>query len=116
MHLSFKSICNKEHKGVICNMTSSSNSSQSTRPTGRVLGKNYSSFLDFTRNFCSLYHIETNLILSQVGPLTWLTPQTDDSIKALVKQGKKNLLLEPIAFSSYHIETNLILSQVGPLP
>ena len=28
-HLSFKSVCNKEHKGVICNMTSS--------PTGRVL-------------------------------------------------------------------------------
>ena len=51
MHLSFISICNKEHKGVICNMTSSSNSSQSTRPTGRVLGKNYSSFLDFTRNY-----------------------------------------------------------------
>ena len=24
MHLSFKSVCNKEHKGVICNMTSSS--------------------------------------------------------------------------------------------
>ena len=37
MHLSFKTVCNKEHKGVICNMTSSSNSSQSTRPTGRVL-------------------------------------------------------------------------------
>ena len=51
MHLSFKSICNKEHKWVICNMTSSSNSSQSTRPTGRVLGKNCSSFLDFTRNY-----------------------------------------------------------------
>ena len=34
MHLSFKSICNKDHKGVICNMTSSSNSSQSTRPVG----------------------------------------------------------------------------------
>ena len=28
MHLSFKSICNKEHEGVICNMTSSRN----TRP------------------------------------------------------------------------------------
>ena len=42
-----KRICNKEHKGVICNMTSSSNSSQSTRPTG----ENYSSFLDFTRNY-----------------------------------------------------------------
>ena len=36
MHLSFKSICNKEHKGVICNMTSSSNSSQSTHPVGRI--------------------------------------------------------------------------------
>ena len=39
MHLSFKSVCNKEHKGVISNMTSSSNSSQSTRPVGRVLWK-----------------------------------------------------------------------------
>ena len=36
LHLSFKSICNKEHKGVICNMTTSSNSFQSTRPTGRI--------------------------------------------------------------------------------
>ena len=50
-HLSFKSVCNKEHKRVICYMTSSSNSSQSTRPTGRVLGKNYLSFLDLTRNY-----------------------------------------------------------------
>ena len=32
-------------------MTSSSNSFQSTRPTGQVLGKNFSSFLDFTRNY-----------------------------------------------------------------
>ena len=39
MYLSFKSVCNKEHKGVICNMTSSSNSFQSTRPS------------DFTRNY-----------------------------------------------------------------
>ena len=29
--------CNKEHKGVICNMTPWSNSSQSTRPAGRML-------------------------------------------------------------------------------
>ena len=35
--LSFKRICNKEHQEVICNMTSSSNSSRSTRPTGREL-------------------------------------------------------------------------------
>ena len=32
-------------------MTSWSDPSQSTRPIGRVLGKNYSSFLDFTRNY-----------------------------------------------------------------
>ena len=37
MHLSFKNICNQEHKGVVCNMSASSNSSQSTRPTGQVL-------------------------------------------------------------------------------
>ena len=36
MHLSFKSIYIKEHKGVICNMTSSI-SSQSTPPVGPVL-------------------------------------------------------------------------------
>ena len=34
MHVSFKSVCNKEHKQVICNMTSLSNSSQSTHPIG----------------------------------------------------------------------------------
>ena len=36
MHLSYKSVCNKEQKGVICNMTPMSNSSQSTYPTGQV--------------------------------------------------------------------------------
>ena len=51
MHLSFKSVCNKENKGVICNRTSSSSSSQSTHPTGQVLGKNYLSYLDSTCNY-----------------------------------------------------------------
>ena len=41
----------------------------------------------------------------QVGPLPWLSPQTDDVIKALAKQGRGNLLLVPIAFTSDHIET-----------
>lgn len=41
----------------------------------------------------------------QVGPLPWLAPQTDDAIKGLVAQGKKNILLVPIAFTSDHIET-----------
>ena len=41
----------KEHKGVICNLTSASNSSQSTCPTGRVLWEELLAFLDFTRNY-----------------------------------------------------------------
>ena len=47
MHLYFKSVCNKEHKGVVSNMTPSSNSSQKDE----CFGKNYSSLLDFTRNY-----------------------------------------------------------------
>ena len=50
MHLSFKSVCNKEHKGVICNRTSLCYSSQSTRPTGRVLLEELLVLLDFTHN------------------------------------------------------------------
>ncbi|TRY69533.1 hypothetical protein TCAL_12886 [Tigriopus californicus] len=42
---------------------------------------------------------------SKVGPLPWLEPGTENSIKALVKRGHKNLLLVPIAFVSDHIET-----------
>ena len=52
MHLSFKSVNNKEHKGVICTLAFLSNSSQSTRPLqDECFVKNYSSFLDFTRNY-----------------------------------------------------------------
>ena len=51
MHLSFKSVCNKEHKGVICSMTSSTNYSQITHPTGQVLWKELLVILDFTRNY-----------------------------------------------------------------
>ena len=36
IYMSFKSVCNKEYKGVICYMTSSSNSSQSTHALGRI--------------------------------------------------------------------------------
>ncbi|XP_076060462.1 ferrochelatase, mitochondrial [Oratosquilla oratoria] len=42
---------------------------------------------------------------SKVGPLPWLSPATDDAIKGLVKRGRKNILLVPIAFTSDHIET-----------
>lgn len=42
---------------------------------------------------------------SKVGPLPWLQPYTDDAIKAYSKQGKKHLILVPIAFVNEHIET-----------
>lgn len=43
--------------------------------------------------------------LTQVGPMPWLGPQTDEVIKGLCERGKKNILLVPIAFTSDHIET-----------
>lgn len=42
---------------------------------------------------------------SKVGPLPWLGPQTEDAIKGLAANGKRNIVLVPIAFTSDHIET-----------
>ncbi|XP_077996866.1 ferrochelatase, mitochondrial-like [Glandiceps talaboti] len=42
---------------------------------------------------------------SKVGPLPWLGPQTDEAIEGLTKNGRKNMLLIPIAFVNDHIET-----------
>ncbi|XP_014636941.1 PREDICTED: ferrochelatase, mitochondrial isoform X3 [Ceratotherium simum simum] len=42
---------------------------------------------------------------SKVGPMRWLGPQTDETIKGLCERGRKNILLVPIAFTSDHIET-----------
>jgi ferrochelatase len=41
----------------------------------------------------------------QVGPKAWLGPQTSDVIQGFAKQGQKNLVVVPIAFTSEHIET-----------
>eukprot|EP00210_Caulerpa_lentillifera_P005050 g4823.t1 len=42
---------------------------------------------------------------SRVGPVEWLKPYTDDSIRALGAQGVKGMLAVPISFVSEHIET-----------
>lgn len=42
---------------------------------------------------------------SQVGPSAWLGPQTSDTVENYIKQGHKDLILVPIAFTSDHIET-----------
>ena len=42
---------------------------------------------------------------SKVGPSAWLGAQTDEAIEGLIKNGQKNIVLIPIAFTSDHIET-----------
>ncbi|PSC69391.1 ferrochelatase-chloroplastic [Micractinium conductrix] len=42
---------------------------------------------------------------SRVGPVEWLKPYTDDSIRELAKGGVRSLLAVPISFVSEHIET-----------
>lgn len=42
---------------------------------------------------------------SQVGPATWMGPQTNDALRGLARLGKKKVVLVPIAFTSDHIET-----------
>mmetsp|Transcript_9289 Transcript_9289/g.18455 ORF Transcript_9289/g.18455 Transcript_9289/m.18455 type:complete len:517 (+) Transcript_9289:35-1585(+) len=42
---------------------------------------------------------------SRVGPVEWLKPYTDDSIRYLAQKGVKSLLAVPISFVSEHIET-----------
>ena len=52
-------------------MTPSSKSTQSTRPTGQKLGKNYSSFLDFTCDYertseCLYRHFQQDILLDSL--------------------------------------------------
>lgn len=42
---------------------------------------------------------------SRVGPVEWLKPYTDESIRQLAKEGLKKMLVVPISFVSEHIET-----------
>lgn len=42
---------------------------------------------------------------SRVGPVEWLQPYTEDALKDLGAQGKKDLVVVPISFVSEHIET-----------
>lgn len=48
---------------------------------------------------------------SQVGPSSWLGPQTSDTVKGWAKQGYKDAIAVPIAFTQDHIETLYELDQ-----
>ena len=56
--------------------------------------------LDFFSGYAPLL-----CLFQQVGPMSWLGPQTEDAIKGLGRKRHKNVLLVPIAFTSDHIET-----------
>jgi len=61
----------------------------------------------FQLGMCASTHVHCVFYtLLQVGPLPWLSPQTDKTIEELIKRrDRKNILLVPIAFTSDHIET-----------
>ncbi|MCI5142641.1 MAG: ferrochelatase [Candidatus Electrothrix sp. ATG1] len=42
---------------------------------------------------------------SRSGPVEWLEPGTPDMLQQLAEEGRKNILMVPIAFVSDHIET-----------
>lgn len=42
---------------------------------------------------------------SRAGPVKWLEPSTEDTIKKLAESGCKNMLMVPLSFVSDHIET-----------
>ena len=42
---------------------------------------------------------------SKVGPMEWLTPSTPTAIQRLAQEGKKAVLIIPVAFVTDHIET-----------
>jgi protoporphyrin/coproporphyrin ferrochelatase len=42
---------------------------------------------------------------SEVGPVKWLGPSTEKTLRQLGRQGQKNVLVVPVAFTSDHIET-----------
>lgn len=58
---------------------------------------------ELKRRGCSNPH--TLAYQSRVGPVQWLQPYTDDSLRELGAAGCKSLLAVPISFVSEHIET-----------
>lgn len=53
-------------------------------------------------DFCNPFRLVWQ---SKVGPSEWLGPQTENCIEGLVRNGRHDMLLVPIAFTSDHIET-----------
>jgi ferrochelatase len=50
-------------------------------------------------------HPHTLSFQSKVGPVKWLEPSTDQTIRRLASEGRSQVLLVPVSFVSEHIET-----------
>jgi len=64
--------------------------------------------VDLIMQECKDRGIENHYTLayqSRVGPVEWLKPYTDDTIRELGQRGTKSMLAVPISFVSEHIET-----------
>ncbi|KAH7951660.1 hypothetical protein HPB52_011145 [Rhipicephalus sanguineus] len=42
---------------------------------------------------------------SKVGPMPWLRPNTEEAMRALVKEGHRHVMVVPVSFVNEHVET-----------
>jgi protoporphyrin/coproporphyrin ferrochelatase len=73
----------------------------------RKAGDPYVGQIEATRAaVCAGLGVPTHLSFqSRVGPVEWVRPYTDDTVKALGAQGVESLLMVPLGFVSDHFET-----------
>jgi ferrochelatase len=70
-------------------------------PYSRQIGETVQGVMT-ARHFSHPHHL---CFQSRVGPVKWLSPSTDDTIRKLGAENRKHLLVVPISFVSDHIET-----------
>jgi ferrochelatase len=70
-------------------------------PYSRQIGETVDAVME-ARDFSHSHHL---CFQSRVGPVKWLSPYTEDTIRKLGAEHRKHLLVVPISFVSDHIET-----------
>jgi ferrochelatase len=70
-------------------------------PYSRQIGETVQAVMK-ARHFSHTHHL---CFQSRVGPVKWLSPATEETIRRLGAEGRKHLLVVPISFVSDHIET-----------
>jgi len=70
-------------------------------PYSRQIGETVQAVMT-ARNFSHPHHL---CFQSRVGPVKWLSPSTEETIRNLGAENRKHLIVVPISFVSDHIET-----------